>query len=450
LREEKGERRKEKGELVLKRGKVITVCLGFVALLIISWLLVIASKSSEERQIELMQQAFDLMQDGIYVLAVPLLEEAAEYSTKHTPVVESELKRAYLALAETHGYRSRYLALLEQQLGRRDAPSEIFMAAASYYLNMQRTTEAFEIFRDGIEQTGCPELISLYESNRYIYEINRTGYDFASEIHNNTAMVQKDGLWGIAYANGSQMIPCVYEQISTFDFDRAIVRKNGVIFAVNADNNRIALPGERIQDFGIGFSENRIPLWIEGVWYRATGDFVIGTAAFEELGMYSEGYAAAKIAGRWGVIDKDMNWLIQPEHDDIVKDELGRSYAQGAVFVRNGMTVSLYVDGSEVAGSYENAKPFSSEGFAAVKSNGKWGYIDNQGNIVIDFIFDDALSFGQHLAAVKVGDYWGYINRKGNIVIEPIFLEAKSFSNGSAPVLTSHGWDFITLIEYRG
>jgi hypothetical protein len=68
---------------------------------------------------------------------------------------------------------------------------------------------------------------------------------------------------------------------------------------------------------------------------------------------------------------------------------------------------------------------------------------------MIDFRFDDALSFGQHLAAVKQGDFWGYISLKGDIVIEPVFLEAKSFSNGSAPVLTERGWNFITLLEYK-
>jgi tetratricopeptide (TPR) repeat protein len=433
----------------MMRRKQLFISVGCVALLLVSWVIIISAKSTEERQIELMHNALLLMQDGIYVLAVPILEDAAEYSTKHTLAIEAELKRAYLALADTHGYRSRYLGLLEKQLGRRDASAEIFMEAASYYLNTQRTTEAFEVFRDGIERTGCQELIRLYESNRYIYEINRTGYDFASAIHNNAARVQKDGAWGMAAANGSPMIPCAYEQISTFDSDRAIVRKNGEIFAVNADNNRIALLCENLQVFGTGFSENRFPLLIDGAWHRATGDFVIGASSFEELGMYFGGYVAAKQNGRWGVIDKEMNWLIPPEHGDIIRDELGRSYAQGAVFVRNGTSVSLYIDGSQATGIYEDAKPFSNEGFAAVRSNGKWGFIDNYGSVVIDFTFDDALSFGQHLAAVRVGDLWGYINREGNIVIEPLFLEAKSFQNGSAPVLTERGWDFITLIEYR-
>ena len=67
----------------------------------------------------------------------------------------------------------------------------------------------------------------------------------------------------------------------------------------------------------------------------------------------------------------------------------------------------------------------------------------------IDFQFDDALSFGQHLAAVKVGDLWGYVSLQGEVVIDPVFLEAGSFYEGSAPVRTADGWQFITLLEFK-
>jgi hypothetical protein len=171
--------------------------------------------------------------------------------------------------------------------------------------------------------------------------------------------------------------------------------------------------------------------------------------SFEELGMFSEGFVAAKINGRWGVIDKNTKWLIEAKYDDVIRDELGRSYGQGVVFVKNGEAIHLISNNNEDFGQFEDAKPFAREGFAAVKRNGLWGFIDNTGNVMIDFLFEDAHSFEQHLAAVKTGDYWGYINKNGKIVIEPIFYKAKSFTGGSAPVLTERGWDFITLIEYR-
>ena len=433
----------------MKRTRQILLCALCAVVLLTSWIVAINTKTSAERQIELMYKAGRYMQDGVYVLAVPLLEEAVTLSTRSTWAVEAELKRAYLALINTRGYRSKYIGLLENQLKRNDAPADVFLEAANFYLSARRTCEAFAILIDGISRTGCENLIQLYESHRYAYEINRVGYDYARAIYGGYAQVQKNGLWGLARLNGSLVIPIQYEQISTFYSDRAIVKRDNKIYAVDINNNRVSLFHGSATDIGLGFAENRIALRKNGVWHRATGDFVVGSASFEELGMYSEGYVAAKLNGRWGVISRDMAWLIPTEFDGIIKDELGRSYGQGAVFVKRDSLVHLFIDGKPSDEFYEDAKPFSNEGYAAVKRHGKWGFIDRNGELKIDFTFDDALSFGQHLAAVKIDGYWGYIDIRGNVVIEPTFLDAKSFVGGSAPVLTERGWDFITLIEFR-
>jgi len=190
---------------------------------------------------------------------------------------------------------------------------------------------------------------------------------------------------------------------------------------------------------------------VDGKWYRATGDFTLGIAAFDFIGMHSEGNAAALQDGKWGVIDRSAAWIVPAEYDGIIADELGRTYGQQAVFVRDRGFVALLVNGERVGGDYEDARPFGAEGYAAVRENGQWGFINNEGEVVIDFdpSLEDALSFGQHLAAVKINGLWGYMNIYGDIVIEPEFLQAKSFSEGSAPVLTERGWQFITLIEYK-
>ena len=69
----------------------ILIGMGCVALLIVSWVIAVNSRSAAEKQIELIQQATELMSDGIYILAVPLLEEAVGYNTSHTLAAEEEL-----------------------------------------------------------------------------------------------------------------------------------------------------------------------------------------------------------------------------------------------------------------------------------------------------------------------------------------------------------------------
>ena len=46
----------------------------------------------------------------------------------------------------------------------------------------------------------------------------------------------------------------------------------------------------------------------------------------------------------------------------------------------------------------------------------KWGYIDKNGNVVIDFIYDDANSFSEELASVEKDGKYGYIDKEGNVV----------------------------------
>jgi len=77
-----------------------------------------------------------------------------------------------------------------------------------------------------------------------------------------------------------------------------------------------------------------------------------------------------------------------------------------------------------------------SEGLAAVKVNGKWGFIDKTGKIVIKPQFDsERQDFSEGLALVKVNGKWGFIDKMGKMVIKPQFDEAYGFSGGLASVL---------------
>ena len=60
------------------------------------------------------------------------------------------------------------------------------------------------------------------------------------------------------------------------------------------------------------------------------------------------------------------------------------------------MTVETIIDPQ-----YEDAQNFSGD-YAAVKKNGKWGYIDETGKVVIDFKYDWAGLFSEGVAAVAV------------------------------------------------
>ena len=57
--------------------------------------------------------------------------------------------------------------------------------------------------------------------------------------------------------------------------------------------------------------------------------------------------------------------------------------------------------------------------FFQIMENGKTGFRDLDGNIVIEPIYESAEMFSENHSAVEIDEKWGLIDKKGNLVIEP-------------------------------
>jgi hypothetical protein len=87
------------------------------------------------------------------------------------------------------------------------------------------------------------------------------------------------------------------------------------------------------------------------------------------------------------------------------------------------------------APDFEEAWLFN-EGLAGVRINGKWGFIDRRGKLVIPAKFDAADSFcgGLAVVAVKKGDKlkFGFIDKTGKYTVQPKFNYITAFADGIA------------------
>jgi hypothetical protein len=73
-----------------------------------------------------------------------------------------------------------------------------------------------------------------------------------------------------------------------------------------------------------------------------------------------------------------------------------------------------------------------------------WKYIDTNGDQAIDDQYGKAGNFSMGLAMVMIAGKCGYINKKGEIVIEPQYQFARAFAeNGLAPVKVEDLWGYI-------
>jgi hypothetical protein len=84
--------------------------------------------------------------------------------------------------------------------------------------------------------------------------------------------------------------------------------------------------------------------------------------------------------------------------------------------------------------------------------NGKYGYTNNDGKIIIAPIYAYAHEFSEGLAAVNLydaedgfGSYvaWGFIDSTGKVIIPFKYMNANLFSEGLAGVMLDRRWGFI-------
>lgn len=101
---------------------------------------------------------------------------------------------------------------------------------------------------------------------------------------------------------------------------------------------------------------------------------------------------------------------------------------------------------------YDRAEAFS-ESMAVVRKDGKYGYIDVSGRLVIPVKYQDAGSFSAGLAPVCLYGKYGYVDKSGEMVVPFKYSYAFPFSEGLAAVelngkVAYIGPDGKTVIPY--
>jgi len=95
-----------------------------------------------------------------------------------------------------------------------------------------------------------------------------------------------------------------------------------------------------------------------------------------------------------------------------------------------------------VSAIYEDAGDFS-EGLAFVQKNGKLGYIDKSGALVLPFEYDFAGVFSEGLAYAQKNGKLGYIDKSGAEVLPFEYDFAWDFREGLAEVKKNGEWCYV-------
>lgn len=88
---------------------------------------------------------------------------------------------------------------------------------------------------------------------------------------------------------------------------------------------------------------------------------------------------------------------------------------------------------------WDEAIDFGSDGYAAVKKDERWGFINAMGELVLPYRWKDVglsqFCFPEGLCAVQDDqDLWGFINVEGEVILPCQWKECRDFRNGECAV----------------
>jgi hypothetical protein len=159
---------------------------------------------------------------------------------------------------------------------------------------------------------------------------------------------------------------------------------------------------------------------------------------FDDALPFSDGLAAIKSNGKWGFIDTSGHLVIQ------LKFSNAYYFREGVAVAQSEDSGDVLVDKSgKILATEFGFVDLVSEGRVPAVRDGKSGYLDLQGKVVIPILYDAGRSFSDGLAAVEKNKKWGYIDRNGRNVIPFTFDEAGQFGNGLAPAKVGTRTGFI-------
>lgn len=100
-------------------------------------------------------------------------------------------------------------------------------------------------------------------------------------------------------------------------------------------------------------------------------------------------------------------------------------------------------------GSRSTLDRLFSQGLLGVRINGKWGFINDRGEIVLDFIYEHIMEFDtKKNAIVKKNGKWGLINTKGEVIIDFLFDSFLNY-NLDHKVIKSQKDNLFGLIDFN-
>lgn len=203
-----------------------------------------------------------------------------------------------------------------------------------------------------------------------------TGYDDIIQAKGENVVILKNNKYGVINLKGEQKIPTEYDEIKYTNSIYYIAKKADKYGVIDIDNKEI------------------IPFEYTNISYIEECDFATAEKSETETVIFDNNWAQ-KLTGIISEINKEKGYI------------------------------KIYVDNNYKYYNFKfeeksNINILSTNNLFVSKKDNKYGYLDKNGKVAIDYIYDDATEQNkQGFSAVKKDGVWGSLNKIGTEILKP-------------------------------
>ena len=259
-----------------------------------------------------------------------------------------------------------------------------------------------------------------------------------------------DGKYGIVDYSNAQILEAKYDSIEkVYGNDMYVVNLNGKQKVVNKSGNDVLTTGfDSIKQI-LANQENAV-IFVKSNKFgvmNTSGEVVI-ESQYDSLEETKVGTFIASKDGKYGIITIKKEEKLPFEYNSISFNEKADLYvAEDSNFNSKILNSNLDVKAAGIlleinetkgylklrvdnVNKYYNFKfeekqesdIFTNRTLFLSKKDGKYGYVDKNGKVIVDYIYDDAMEQNDYgFSAIKKDGKWGSIDGKGNVIQEPIY-----------------------------
>ena len=255
--------------------------------------------------------------------------------------------------------------------------------------------------------------------------------------------VNSEGKYGVISATKQQILENKFDEIKqTYLGSNYLVIEGGKEKLVNSS-------GETLIENGfddIKSNTTRGVIFVLNNLYgeMSTSGEILIEAKYQDLKQVKEGIYIAKQNDKYGIIDESTQEKLPFSYTGITYNDKANLFVaedenfQTSIIDKDynvkliGILVDITTDyiRMRINDEYKyynlNCEEISStealkdNTLFLKKENDKYGYVDKSGNVVVDYVYDDATEQNEYgFVAVKQNGLWGSLDKDGKIVIEP-------------------------------